>query len=317
MNKKAFGKCLKAFRIEKELSQEELAQALHVSQKTVSAWECGVAYPDLEVVEQICKELGITEQELFDSCRQCEKKQMGIVRNVAIGVAVAFLALGGFIWGRWISNHPDRVMANYAPEITKLGDDVTLVAVDYFPSDYYVCTWNEKLQILAVDVSVDCGTLPDEYSYSIENSEKFTLVFLGPKCDMKISEQDGNDLIVYSEYQNDLPTGTMAAWVFENGIMTSVRFRIGTAYGIDPKDLVDENVAIDTAQKAIIEKYSDRISDIIVSREHPTIFYKNETGLCYQIDFMGIYIPDGLELGGFAVINAKTGEVELIASALE
>ena len=47
------------------LTQEQLAELLGVSNKTVSKWETGKSMPDYSVVELLCKELDITISELL------------------------------------------------------------------------------------------------------------------------------------------------------------------------------------------------------------------------------------------------------------
>ncbi|HSR05087.1 MAG TPA: helix-turn-helix transcriptional regulator [Proteiniclasticum sp.] len=43
-----FSEKLKYLRKEKEISQEELAKVIHVTRQSVSKWETGTAYPDME-----------------------------------------------------------------------------------------------------------------------------------------------------------------------------------------------------------------------------------------------------------------------------
>ena len=59
-------------RKEKNLTQEQLAERLNVSNKTISKWECGKCLPDYSLVEPLCNELGISISELFDG-KDCEK----------------------------------------------------------------------------------------------------------------------------------------------------------------------------------------------------------------------------------------------------
>ena len=46
---------IRRLRKEKGMSQEQLAQALHVTRQTVSAWERGIAQPGLDVLGQIAQ----------------------------------------------------------------------------------------------------------------------------------------------------------------------------------------------------------------------------------------------------------------------
>ncbi len=66
MNQSITGKFIALKRKEKNLTQEQLAEKLGVSNKTVSKWETGKCMPDYSVVKSLCNELGITVAELMD-----------------------------------------------------------------------------------------------------------------------------------------------------------------------------------------------------------------------------------------------------------
>ena len=66
MNQLIIGKFITQKRKEKNLTQEQLAEKLGVSNKTVSKWETGKCMPDYSVVQLLCKELDITVAELMD-----------------------------------------------------------------------------------------------------------------------------------------------------------------------------------------------------------------------------------------------------------
>ncbi|WP_310603262.1 helix-turn-helix domain-containing protein [Anaerosporobacter sp.] len=66
MNQIMIGKFIAIKRKEKNLTQEQLAEKLGVSNKTISKWENGKCMPDYSVVESLCKELEITIAELMD-----------------------------------------------------------------------------------------------------------------------------------------------------------------------------------------------------------------------------------------------------------
>ena len=66
MNQTLTGKFIAHKRKEKNLTQEQLAEKLGVSNKTVSKWETGRCMPDYSVVKSLCKELDITLAELMD-----------------------------------------------------------------------------------------------------------------------------------------------------------------------------------------------------------------------------------------------------------
>lgn len=73
MNQLAVGKFIAAKRKQKNLTQEQLAERLGVSNKTVSKWETGKCMPDYSVVKSLCEELGVTIAELMDGESSEEK----------------------------------------------------------------------------------------------------------------------------------------------------------------------------------------------------------------------------------------------------
>ena len=66
MNQQATGKFIAQKRKEKNLTQEQLAGKMGVSNKTISKWETGKCMPDYSVVKSLCEELEITVAELMD-----------------------------------------------------------------------------------------------------------------------------------------------------------------------------------------------------------------------------------------------------------
>ena len=73
MNQLTTGKFISRKRKEKNLTQEQLAEKLGVSNKTISKWETGKCMPDYAVVKSLCEELEITIAELMDGEESEEK----------------------------------------------------------------------------------------------------------------------------------------------------------------------------------------------------------------------------------------------------
>jgi len=73
MNQRVTGEFISQKRKEKNLTQEQLAEKLGVSNKTVSKWETGKCMPDYSVVKTLCDELEITVAELIDGEASEEK----------------------------------------------------------------------------------------------------------------------------------------------------------------------------------------------------------------------------------------------------
>ena len=69
MNKETFGKFLSETRRELGMTQQALADRLHVTDKAVSKWERGLSYPDVTLLEDLAAALGLTVAELM-ACRK-------------------------------------------------------------------------------------------------------------------------------------------------------------------------------------------------------------------------------------------------------
>ena len=66
MDQIAIGHFITKKRKEQNITQEQLAERLGVSNKTVSKWETGKCMPDYAAIEPLCHELHITLAELLD-----------------------------------------------------------------------------------------------------------------------------------------------------------------------------------------------------------------------------------------------------------
>ena len=66
MNQTAIGSYIARKRREQSLTQEQLAQQLGVSNKTISKWENGKCMPDYSIIEPLCDALHVTLPELMD-----------------------------------------------------------------------------------------------------------------------------------------------------------------------------------------------------------------------------------------------------------
>lgn len=66
MNQLVTGKFIALKRKQKNLTQEQLAEKLGVSNKTISKWETGKCMPDYSIVKSLCEELEVTVAELMD-----------------------------------------------------------------------------------------------------------------------------------------------------------------------------------------------------------------------------------------------------------
>ena len=73
MNQLKIGKFLKQLRTEKNLTQEQLAESLNVSRRTVSRWETGFNLPDLDILVTMSDFYQVDLRELLDGERRNER----------------------------------------------------------------------------------------------------------------------------------------------------------------------------------------------------------------------------------------------------
>ncbi|MGN0547127.1 MAG: helix-turn-helix domain-containing protein [Acutalibacteraceae bacterium] len=133
MNQQTIGKFIAQKRKEKNLTQEQLAEKLGVSNKTVSKWECGKCMPDYSVVKLLCQELGITVSELMDGevkadssirvfdegqilnmlerIQLLEKQKISILGILLIIMGIAFIAFSQLLGGTDFRNFLSGLMA--------------------------------------------------------------------------------------------------------------------------------------------------------------------------------------------------------------
>ena len=65
MDQVKIGKFIAKLRKEKKMTQQELAEKLHVTDRAVSNWENGRRMPDVSLFKPLCATLGITINELM------------------------------------------------------------------------------------------------------------------------------------------------------------------------------------------------------------------------------------------------------------
>ena len=75
MEAKEFGRFIAGMRKEKKMTQAELAEKIHVTDKAVSRWERGLGFPDIQTIEPLAQALGISVLELMRSERQEKAKE--------------------------------------------------------------------------------------------------------------------------------------------------------------------------------------------------------------------------------------------------
>lgn len=76
------GKLIRSLRMERGLTQKNIADALGISNKTVSKWECGLGCPDLELWPNLSVVLGVDMEQLMKGQITCNRPDSGNISRV-------------------------------------------------------------------------------------------------------------------------------------------------------------------------------------------------------------------------------------------
>lgn len=85
IDKEQFGQFVAALRKEHGMTQKDLAERLHVSDKAVSKWERGLSLPDISLLTPLAEALEVTVTELLRGGRAEEKLPLQEVERLVTG----------------------------------------------------------------------------------------------------------------------------------------------------------------------------------------------------------------------------------------
>lgn len=80
--KESIGSFIASLRKEKSLTQEQLAEKLGVSNRSVSRWENGYTLPDISIMKSICEEFNITLTELLSGEKQNPENEINMEKKI-------------------------------------------------------------------------------------------------------------------------------------------------------------------------------------------------------------------------------------------
>ena len=81
MNQEKIGKFITECRKQKNLTQNELADKLGITDKAISKWENGRCMPDISLLEELCSILGVTINELLSGERNTKNSLDKIIMD--------------------------------------------------------------------------------------------------------------------------------------------------------------------------------------------------------------------------------------------
>lgn len=111
----AFGQRIRDLRNKKGLSQQQLADLVFVTRKSVSNWESGHRMPDITMLTRLARALGVKTHELLDAMADSDTPP-GIIM-----VEDELVLLNGFL----------RILSDALPEIQAIGFQTGASAIEY------------------------------------------------------------------------------------------------------------------------------------------------------------------------------------------
>ena len=148
MDQRKMGAFLAAVRKEKGLTQRELAEQLHVTNKAVSKWELGRSLPDSATLEPLARALGVTVDELLAGERRPKQAPAPSPKPPqASPVALYQNYVQGYAQGAWVERR--RTLG-----LVLLGAGVLLLLgqCGHLLDNVYVAFWNvDALNALTIE----------------------------------------------------------------------------------------------------------------------------------------------------------------------
>lgn len=139
MDQKRIGSFLRELRKERGITQEDLAEKLNVSSRTISRWETGSNMPDISLLIEIADFFDVSIPEIINGERKSEKMNEE-VKEVA----------------EKLSDYADAEKVNIIKEIRKLSIGGVIALIAYFIIDM---TGSASTNLILGKISLYCETL--------------------------------------------------------------------------------------------------------------------------------------------------------------
>lgn len=195
------GKKLKEVRLEKELSQEEVASKLFVSRQAVSRWETGKSIPDYPTLVSICELYNISLDNLFNIKTTNKEeliktimrnwksqKKMVQVRNAIIGVVAILLIVFSLIFTFNNYNKSSIYELRYISDEFSCNQGLVVTSPEFVYFKPCKIRWKDEKEITAM-----------KYYYYQEDKER--LVYFGSSETMDFIFRDRRNVAEYFDYK--------------------------------------------------------------------------------------------------------------------
>ena len=160
MDQIKIGKFIQKKRKEKGITQAELAEILNITDRAISKWENGICMPDVSTIEELCKILNITindlfsgevvdmknnekmlEQNLLEMTRLKEERDKQLLTlEIFIGITSTIILLGSVLLVCWLelSKIPATILITLSSVIFAIGMGLALRIEQI--AGYYECS---------------------------------------------------------------------------------------------------------------------------------------------------------------------------------
>ena len=158
MDQEKIGKIIKERRLEKGLTQVQLAEKLRVSNRTISKWENGNSLPDYSMFNDICEVLDISLEDLISSKKTIKKKKniLLILLISLILVLILYKAFITYVYYRDIKyqgeeiTFPNNNISTIKVKTNKLANTIIYDEINlYIPKDFISITDKSKSSLVS------------------------------------------------------------------------------------------------------------------------------------------------------------------------
>lgn len=198
------GKSIRQIRTENNMSQEDFAGIFFVTRQTVSNWENGKSYPDLNTIVKISDRFGVSLDKLLREDKEMvneisEKTAVGIKWNrlkhtvfIVISVIIICFMITLAVYGTIWASRKNKLEKNFNQGITSLGFSESSECF-YIMKDNnitYVLPHQEMPSFW--DFSTDFHAKFLDCSYQ-ENEYTFNVRFSGEMRSLMVTDGNGED----------------------------------------------------------------------------------------------------------------------------
>lgn len=136
MDQEKIGGFIREQRKENHMTQEQLAESLNISKNAVSKWERGLNLPDVSIMQELCKLLNITLNELFAGEKISGEKYREVAdNNLLCALENSSFTLKekiSFYKKKWVKEHVFKIILCFISLV------VLIIALGFQGAEIYI-----------------------------------------------------------------------------------------------------------------------------------------------------------------------------------